>query len=245
LPSSPTSGNEQNEDSENHWKPRNYLLLMAGLTVLGIGMGDIVDWHMTSHLRHSSAQPATTNKGQDIALLATSDPELPEQDKASLSSPANRANSPGTTLLLKKTADAKLEKSSFILKSAAQGAATAARAADSQSTASLTPSAAVPLAGPVRNLDPTITPQLTPARLLHRVDPVVPDFAKNADSNGTVLLSAVIGIDGKLKDVKFVSGDRALAIEAFRAVRDWRYRPYMLNGKPVAAETRIVMNFKP
>jgi GAF domain-containing protein/outer membrane biosynthesis protein TonB len=245
LPSSPTSGNEQNEDSENHWKPRNYLLLMAGLTVLGIGMGDIVDWHMTSHLRHSSAQPATTNKGQDIALLATSDPELPEQDKASLSSPANRANSPGTTLLLKKTADAKLEKSSFILKSAAQGAATAARAADSQSTASLTPSAAVPLAGPIRNLDPTITPQLTPARLLHRVDPVVPDFAKNADSNGTVLLSAVIGIDGKLKDVKFVSGDRALAIEAFRAVRDWRYRPYMLNGKPVAAETRIVMNFKP
>ena len=244
-PASRSSGNEGNEDSENHWKPRNYLLLMAGLTVLGIGMGDIVDWHMTSRLRRSSAQPATTDKGQNIGLLGISNPKLPEQDTASLSTAANTAKSPGTTLLLKKTADAKLEKSSLVLKSAAQAAATAARAADSQSTASLTPSAAVPLAGPVRNLDPRTTPQLTPARLLHRVDPVVPDFAKSADSNGTVLLSAVIGIDGKLKDVKFVSGDRALAIEAFRAVRDWRYRPYMLNGKPVEAETRIVMNFKP
>jgi protein TonB len=77
------------------------------------------------------------------------------------------------------------------------------------------------------------------------VDPVTPDFAKEAGIDGTVLLSAVIGTDGKLKDVKFVSGDRALAIEAFRAVRDWRYRPYMLNGRPIEAETRIVMNFHP
>jgi protein TonB len=112
-------------------------------------------------------------------------------------------------------------------------------------TALLTPSEAVPLAGSVPNLDSRNTAQLTPAKLLHRVDPVVPDFAKEEGIDGTVLLSAVIGTDGKLKDVKFVSGDRALAIEAFRAVRDWRYRPYMLNGKPIEAETRIVMNFKP
>jgi hypothetical protein len=105
--------------------------------------------------------------------------------------------------------------------------------ADRPSTALLIPSKAVPLAGSVPNLDPRTTAQLTPAKLLHRVDPVIPDFAKEAGIDGTVLLSAVIGTDGKLKDVKFVSGDRALAIEAFRAVRDWRLRnPHMLQKLP-------------
>jgi periplasmic protein TonB len=107
------------------------------------------------------------------------------------------------------------------------------------------PAEAVSLAGALPNLDPRSTAQLTPAKLLHRVEPVLPDFAKNSGEEGTVLLSAIIGTDGRLKDVKFVSGDRALAIEAFRAVRDWRYRPYLLNGKPIEAETRIVMNFHP
>jgi protein TonB len=40
-----------------------------------------------------------------------------------------------------------------------------------------------------------------------------------------------------------MSGNRALATEAFRALREWRYRPYLLDGKPIEAETHIVMNF--
>ena len=246
--SSSHSGDEQNEGHESHWKPRNYLLLMAGLTVLGIGMGDIIDWHMTSRLARSSAQPSTATKTQNTASEAINDPKPADDANALPSSAVDSATKTPigvTSLPVKKTLGAKLQKSSFALKSATQGATSASLAGDSESTASLTPSEAVPLAGSAPNLDSKTASQLTPAKLLHRVDPVVPDFAKSAGIDGTVLLSAVIGTDGKLKDVKFVSGDRALAIEAFRAVRDWRYRPYMLNGKPIEAETRIVMNFRP
>lgn len=243
-----TSRQDENEKTDSRWKPRNYLLLMAGLTVLGIGTGDVVDWHMTSRLARSSVQSVPAIRGHDIVSVTNSDPKLPEHDNVLLSS---AADSPPATriavapLPLKNTSGAKIYKSALALKSATQGITPHSPVGDPPSTALLTPSQAVPLAGSVPNLDSRNTAQLTPAKLLHRVDPVVPDFAKEAGIDGTVLLSAVIGTDGKLKDVKFVSGDRALAIEAFRALRDWRYRPYMLNGKPIEAETRIVMNFKP
>lgn len=247
--SADTSQNGQSGGLENHWKPRTYLLLMAGLTILGIGMGDIVDWHMTSRLARSTKQSANAVKPPDIASGESSDRRLPANENASQSTAANmgaRSRIPTALPLNKKTVGAKLQKSSFSLASAAaQGGTTALLAGDSQSTVSPNPFEAIPLARSVPNMDPKSASQLTPAKLLHRVDPVVPDFAKSAGIDGTVLLSAVIGTDGKLKNVKFVSGDRALAIEAFRAVRDWRYRPYMLNGKPIEAETRIVMNFHP
>jgi TonB family protein len=247
-PPQETSADDENANPESRWKPRNYLLLMAGLTVLGIGTGDIVDWHMTSRLARSSAQPTPVMKVQNIASAATSAPRLPEHDNAPVSSAAELGpesrNGPAP-LPLKKASGAELENSSLALKRTTQGATSHSLIADRPSKALLIPSKAVPLAGSVPNLDPRTTAQLTPAKLLHHVDPVTPDFAKEAGIDGTVLLSAVIGTDGKLKDVKFVSGDRALAIEAFRAVRDWRYRPYMLNGRPIEAETRIVMNFHP
>ena len=247
-PATQGSEDERNEAHENHWKPRNYLLLMAGLTALGIGMGDIVDWHMTSRLARASAQSAVAANEKNGAPAPTSELRLTE-DANGLPSAAvdSAAKAPIAVTLLpaKKTRSATLQKSSFPLKSAIQLPTSASLGGGSKTTASLSRSEAIPLAGPARNLDPQGTAQLIPAKLLHRVDPVVPDFAKGAGIDGTVLLSAVIGTDGKLKDVKFVSGDRALAIEAFRALRDWRYRPYMLNGKPIEAETRIVMNFRP
>lgn len=245
-PAAERGGDEQNAEAKIRWKPRNYLLLMAGLTILGIGMGDIVDWHMTSRLARSSAQPTAATKAQDTVSEATSDSKRADDDNALPTSAAVPETNLGiTSLPVKKTLGAKLEKSSLALKTTHEPAASRSSAGESESTASLSPSEAVPLAGNVPSLDPKTAAQLTPAKLLHRIDPVVPDFAKSAGIDETVLLSAVIGTDGKLKDVKFVSGDRALAIEAFRAVRDWRYRPYMLNGKPIEAETRIVMNFRP
>ena len=50
-------------------------------------------------------------------------------------------------------------------------------------------------------------------------------------------------VNGKVKNVKLVSGNGALATEAFRAVRQWRYTPYLLKGEPIEVETRIVMDF--
>ena len=247
-PGAERSANQQSEEVKDHWKPRNYLLLMVGLTILGIGMGDIVDWHMMSRLARSSAQPTAATKAQNTVSEATSDWKPPDAHNALPTSAVEPERNLGinvTSLPVRKTVGAQLEKSSLALKTAREPGTSTSSGGNSQSMTFLGSSEAVPLAGPVPNLDPKSATQLTPAKLLHRVDPVVPDFAKSEGIDETVLLSAVIGINGKLKDVKFVSGDRALAIEAFRAVRDWRYRPYMLNGKPIEAETRIVMNFKP
>jgi protein TonB len=49
--------------------------------------------------------------------------------------------------------------------------------------------------------------------------------------------------DGKVRTVKVVTGNRALAAAAVRAVRQWRYRPYLKDGQPVATETNIVISF--
>ena len=85
--------------------------------------------------------------------------------------------------------------------------------------------------------------QVTAGRLLHRVNPVFPQFAKAAGLRGSVVIAATIGKDGRLKSMKLISGNGALAVEAFRAARQWVYAPYRLNGQPIEVDARIVMDF--
>jgi periplasmic protein TonB len=74
---------------------------------------------------------------------------------------------------------------------------------------------------------------------LHFVYPVV----SNARAHGVVALTAGVDSDGTVRTVKIVSGNRALAAAAVRAVRQWRYRPYLNEGQPVATATNIVISF--
>lgn len=89
----------------------------------------------------------------------------------------------------------------------------------------------------------SISKRVTPGKLIHRVAPVVPDFAIEGDIKGPLVLSATITKDGRLRNAKLVSGPPALAVEAFHALREWRYTPYLVDGHPIEAETRIVMDF--
>ena len=73
-----------------------------------------------------------------------------------------------------------------------------------------------------------------------RVQPVYPIDAKKAGVSGTVVLTAVIGTDGLVKDLQVVSGPDLLQQAALDAVKMWRYRPYLLNGQPV--EVRATIN---
>lgn len=57
------------------------------------------------------------------------------------------------------------------------------------------------------------------------------------------MLTARVDSDGTVRAVKIISGHRALAAAAVRAVRQWRYRPYLKDGQPVATETNIVISF--
>jgi protein TonB len=57
-------------------------------------------------------------------------------------------------------------------------------------------------------------------------------------------LHATVDKAGQVKDVSVVSGHPMLSRAAMQAVKQWRYKPYLLNGKPVDAETRVTINFK-
>jgi protein TonB len=81
------------------------------------------------------------------------------------------------------------------------------------------------------------------AMLVRRVQPEYPRLAKNIGLSGTVMLRARIGTDGDVRDLELVSGNALLARSALEAVREWRYRPTMLNGQAVEVETQITVNF--
>jgi periplasmic protein TonB len=75
-------------------------------------------------------------------------------------------------------------------------------------------------------------------------NPDYPRMAKLARVQGAVRYSAVIGKDGKIRDLKFVSGPALLATpEVMRTVSEWEYRPYLLNNEPVEVITEITVNF--
>jgi TonB family protein len=81
------------------------------------------------------------------------------------------------------------------------------------------------------------------ALLIHQVAPSYPQAAKDAHIKGTVVIHAVIGKDGALKDTYVISGVCVLAEPALDAVKKWRYKPTLLNGEPVEVDTTISVIF--
>jgi protein TonB len=80
--------------------------------------------------------------------------------------------------------------------------------------------------------------------LISKVAPIYPEKAKAATVQGTVVLSAVIGKDGAVQNVKVVSsGSPLLDQAAIDAVKQWKYRPYILNGNAVEVDTTMTINF--
>jgi TonB family protein len=85
---------------------------------------------------------------------------------------------------------------------------------------------------------------VTGGTLLHKVQPAYPSEARHSHLEGVVALEAVITEQGQIEDLKVISGPPALAQAAVNAVSQWRYSPYMLNGKPIRKQTRVNITFK-
>jgi TonB family protein len=85
---------------------------------------------------------------------------------------------------------------------------------------------------------------VTEATLVHNVLPVYPTQARAKHLDGAVILEITIAEDGRTRDLKVISGSPMLAKAAIEAVRQWRYRPSLLNGNPVAAQKQITIVFK-
>ncbi len=80
--------------------------------------------------------------------------------------------------------------------------------------------------------------------LIKKVQPNYPAQALTMRLQGQVELQATINKDGSVSNLKVLNGESILSRAALDAVRQWKYKPYYLNGEPVEIQTQIVVNFK-
>jgi len=102
---------------------------------------------------------------------------------------------------------------------------------------------AVPKFMPVTPQRVRISQGVTKGLLVHRVEPSYPPLARSARVQGEVVLTAVISVNGDIENLQLVSGHPMLVPSALSAVKQWRYKPYLLNGQPVEVETTITVIF--
>jgi protein TonB len=79
--------------------------------------------------------------------------------------------------------------------------------------------------------------------LVRKVQPAYPPLARQARIQGVVILQAQISKEGNIENLQLISGHPMLAPAAIDAVKQWKYRPYLLNGEPVEVETQVQVNF--
>lgn len=89
----------------------------------------------------------------------------------------------------------------------------------------------------------TLSAGVATGMLIHRVEPVYPQFARDNHLGGTVVLRAKITKAGTIGDLHVVSGPKIFYPVAMDAVKNWKYKPYMLNNQPVEVETTISLIF--
>lgn len=100
------------------------------------------------------------------------------------------------------------------------------------------PEAALP------SIEPVSVPEAAERALL--IDqPAIPYPANAKGNQGMVVLQVLIGRDGTVQDVKFLEGSLAFVRPAIDGVRQWKFKPYLMNGRPVSVETAMTMKFKP
>jgi protein TonB len=106
---------------------------------------------------------------------------------------------------------------------------------------SSTPVAVPKIATPTRI---RVSSGVTQGLLVRKVEPTYPQMAKIARVQGAVLLAALIGKDGTIQNLHVVQTASPLLNQAaLDAVKQWKYKPYILNGEPVEVDTNITVNF--
>ncbi len=114
--------------------------------------------------------------------------------------------------------------------------------------ASSTPEAsgARPPESAMSSIEPVKLPEAAMRELLSQpVDPEYPAAAKAAGQRGIVVLQVLVGRDGVVQEAKFLQGSLIFARSAIDAVKQWKFKPYSMNGRPVSVQGLITLNFKP
>jgi len=87
--------------------------------------------------------------------------------------------------------------------------------------------------------------QITPAEPIYKKAPEYPKVARQIGASGVVEIEATIGTDGKVRNAKVTKGNPMLQKAAIDAVMEWKYKPALLNGRPVESPVQIKLNFAP
>lgn len=96
------------------------------------------------------------------------------------------------------------------------------------------------------SIEPVSLPEATALELLAQpIDPEYPAAAKAGGQRGSVVLQVLIARDGAVQDAKFLQGSLIFARAAIDAVKQWRFKPYFMNGRAVSVQSVITLNFKP
>lgn len=90
-----------------------------------------------------------------------------------------------------------------------------------------------------------VSPEIMQSRLIHKVDPVYPEQARQANIQGVVMLHVIVAKDGSVLRVDSAGRNDALAQAAIDAVKWWRFEPYTIKGKAAPVETTISVVFQP
>jgi TonB family protein len=98
----------------------------------------------------------------------------------------------------------------------------------------------------MNSIEPVVLPEAAAwTQLAQKIEPEYPSAAKAAGPRGSVTLQILIGRDGAVQDAKFVQGSLVFARVAIDAVRQWKFKPYVMNGRAVQVQSTITLGFKP
>ena len=95
----------------------------------------------------------------------------------------------------------------------------------------------------MQSIEPVSVPEAAERALL--TDQPAIDYPANAKGQATVVLQVLIGRDGTVQDAKFLQGSLAFARVAIDGVKQWTFKPYIMNGRAVSVQTLLTMSFKP
>jgi len=195
----------------------------------------------TTHSVQSGAAVPTASKPTPATKISASEPTLLASTKTA------PTNAPTPQPIVVKTQAPKPAAPKLVVAEAAQPTAPGALGiganSDEKAIAGImssTPVAVPKPAGQTLRISQGVSQGL----LMKRVQPSYPPQAMQMRLQGAVLLEAMIGKDGSITSVKRISGDALLARSAADAVKQWKYKPYYLNGEPVEIDTQITVNFK-
>lgn len=199
----------------------------------------------------NAVPPGSNTPSSSSTPIATPPPSLPKLPVPQLT-PVQAAPVPAPPASLTVPQPAPSSNAVPIRTATAQSVSTAVNAGIPASlksfTASTTPdlSGAKPVDAAMSSIEPVKLPEsAVREQLFQGSDPEYPASAKSSGQSGSVVLQVLIGRDGTVQDAKFLQGSFMFARTAIDAVRQWRFKPYSMNGHAVSVQGVITLNFKP